>query len=167
MLTRGCYRKSPPRVSVFFIIMFKTCTSCFLNKPLNDFNKGNSRQWKESRCKECKSKWRITNKEYLKSYEASDERRKKHLEREERRRYLKKINSDGTIPRDLKQKHKLFLLNRQAYLCWITWKSLIVDGVLTYHVDHKIPLIKWGKHSIDNVHLVLPKENLKKWTNSI
>lgn len=132
-------------------------------KQLIDFNKWNSSLWRESVCRNCKKINRIKNIDRHRKYESSIERKQKNLQREKNRRFLKKINWDWTIPRDLTKKHKLSLLERQNYLCWLSKKPMYAELVETYHIDHIIPLCKWWKHSIHNIHLVLAEENLSKW----
>ncbi len=78
-----------------------------------------------------------------------------------KRRYLIKLSSDGTIPNKVQYPLTVELkelLEIQDYKCYIC-KS---DITKKKHLDHHIPLSKGGTHSINNVVWLCPLCNLTK-----
>ena len=72
---------------------------------------------------------------------------------QKRRKYIK-----DTDDKTINYNSVCELLEKQKWCCAITGKDLS-DG---FHIDHKIPLSLGGRHTISNIQLVLPIENLKK-----
>jgi len=80
---------------------------------------------------------------------------------ENKRRYLKKHLSDGTIPGELSYPLTVELqelLEKQDYRC----NNCQCDISDKKHLDHHVPLSKGGTHSINNVVWLCPKCNLSK-----
>lgn len=72
----------------------------------------------------------------------------------ENRRALEKSSGDGTVNR--KSITGLYII--QSGKCAISGKELNYK----FHIDHIKPLSKGGLHTISNIQLLLPIENLKK-----
>ena len=85
-------------------------------------------------------KWRLSNKEYVRTAHA-------------RRRALKQGNG-GVLSRGIVK----VLLEKQKGFC-IVCKKKLNDK---YHLDHIVPLAKGGQNSDDNVQLLCPPCNLSK-----
>jgi 5-methylcytosine-specific restriction endonuclease McrA len=77
----------------------------------------------------------------------------RRISEEKRRKYVKE-SDDGTINFN----SITCLLEKQGYKCAISGKDILKS----FHIDHIIPLSKGGKHTISNIQLVEPIENLRK-----
>ena len=78
-----------------------------------------------------------------------------------KRRYLRKINSDGTLHCEVRYpltKELQELLHTQDYKC----NNCRSDITNAKHLDHHIPLSKGGTHSINNVVWLCPTCNMTK-----
>lgn len=82
----------------------------------------------------------------------------------------KRYNLDASFyKRDIKAKHLRELMEKQNYICPETWMSLFLfcpntdQWIPTYHVDHIISFSNWWFHGIDNIQLLSPYWNLRKW----
>ena len=118
----------------------------------NDYLKNKEKYLKYSKRWKLKNKKRVN--EIIKKYRSSNGGRINRQINGNTRRALRISVDDKTITRQAIS--KLYIL--QKGLCAISGKKLNYK----FHIDHIKPLSKGGTHSINNVQLVLPVENLKK-----
>lgn len=107
-----------------------------------------------------KKVYRILNIEKIKEYRNSENWKiSSRIHCQNRRR---KMISDWTI--NILSISELLI--SQWYKCALTWEKLeFKNWKYIYHIDHIIPISKWGIHSIKNVQITTPKANLKKYNN--
>jgi 5-methylcytosine-specific restriction endonuclease McrA len=74
----------------------------------------------------------------------------------ERNKSAKRRSAKGILPKNIVET----LMIKQSYKCACCNKLL--NGI--YHLDHIVPISRGGTNTIDNVHLLLPKCNLEKYT---
>ncbi len=103
--------------------------------------------------------------DYKKTYSLTERGKMVKLNSHHKRRELKLIASDGTLPiqpqNNMQTKNLKEMLEAQNYKCNFC-KCEIHHGLGNIHLDHIIPLSKGGKHSVDNVQWLCATCNMKK-----
>jgi len=149
--------------------MNKTCSQCGTCKNIDFFYKNKKwKHWVEWKCKECRNlqkaeyykqyydKHKEKFKEYSREYFKSDTWKMVAINRTNKRRGLIKNRRDWSCSTNsLKD-----LLIKQSYECCICNKDIIQHK--SRHLDHIIPLSKWGQHTISNMQWLCIKCNLHK-----
>jgi 5-methylcytosine-specific restriction endonuclease McrA len=118
----------------------------------NEYLKNKDKYLKRSRVWKKNNKLKVV--EIIKKYRNSIKGKISRQVNGNKRSALKKSTSDNTV--NNKSIMKLYVT--QGGKCAISKKELNYK----FHIDHIKPLSKGGKHSISNIQLVLPIENLKK-----
>lgn len=170
----------------------KTCSICKIDKPFSEYGKRAAlKDGHRSACKECESKknngnpdvlaqkkkYRDNNKEkvskyrkeryqrdkdkeklYKKDYRATEKGRVGHVKNEQKRRKAVRNTDDGTITTE----GLLELFDAQNNKCYHCGDELDRDTPNAVHLDHLVPLVKGGQHTMSNVRWSCAYCNLSK-----
>ena len=132
-----------------------------VNAQKKEYNKR-----KKDEIKAKRKKYREANKEIisakLKAYAQSEHGKLVRKNCENKRRFLKNITSDGSVPLNIKfplNSELESLMETQKYKCVYCKEELTQENS---HLDHIVPLSKKGTHTIDNIQFLCPSCNLQK-----
>lgn len=119
------------------VVANRTCTECALSATQD---------------------WRNKNFDHIKSYSSNYHKSNPLVKRvSEHKRRVQKLEAGG----EFTQADIIRLFNEQDGKCAICSCEL-----LEYHIDHKLPLSRGGSNWPENLQLLCPTDNVRKWART-